>query len=51
MKFMNQLKILMKNQILRHSKIPAEISEKIFDQSKEWAILIAEELKYMGHFV
>ena len=36
------------DQILRHSKIPAEISEKLFEQSKEWAILIAEELKYIG---
>jgi len=36
------------NQILKHSKIPAEISKKIFDQSKEWAIIIAEELKYIG---
>ncbi len=36
------------NQILRYSKIPANISEKIFNQSKEWAILIAEELKYIG---
>ena len=36
------------NQILRHSKIPAEINEKIFDQSKEWAIMIANELKYIG---
>ena len=36
------------NQILKHSKIPAEISKKIFDQSKEWAVLIAEELKYIG---
>ena len=35
-------------QVLRRSKIPAEISEKIFNQSKEWAILIAEELKYIG---
>ncbi len=35
-------------QILKHSKIPAEISKKIFEQSKEWAILIAEELKYIG---
>ena len=35
-------------QILRHSKIPAEISKKLFNQSKEWAILIAEELKYVG---
>ncbi len=35
-------------QILRHSKIPAEISEKLFIQSKEWAILIAEGLKYIG---
>jgi 5-(carboxyamino)imidazole ribonucleotide synthase len=36
------------DQILRHSKIPAEISEKLSKQSKEWAILIAEELKYIG---
>ena len=36
------------NQILRYSKIPAEINEKLFNQSKEWAILIAEELKYVG---
>jgi len=37
-----------KDQILRYSKIPAEINEKIYNQSKEWAILIAEELKYVG---
>ena len=36
------------NQILKHSIIPAEISKKIFDESKEWAIRIAEELKYTG---
>jgi 5-(carboxyamino)imidazole ribonucleotide synthase len=36
------------DQILKHSKIPAEINEKIFNQSKDWAILIAEELKYVG---
>ena len=36
------------DQILRQSKIPAEISKKLFDQSKEWAILIAEELRYIG---
>jgi 5-(carboxyamino)imidazole ribonucleotide synthase len=36
------------DQILRHSKIPAEINEKLFKQSKEWAIMIAEELKYIG---
>ena len=36
------------NQILKHSVIPAEISKKIFDESKEWAIRIAEELKYIG---
>ena len=36
------------DQILRHSKIPAEISEKLFEQSKDWAVLIAEELKYIG---
>ena len=36
------------DQILKNSKIPAEISEKTFNQSKEWAIQIAEELKYVG---
>ena len=36
------------DQILKHSKIPAEINEKIFNQSKEWSMLIAEELKYIG---
>ena len=35
-------------QILRKSKIPADISVKLFEQSKEWAIIIAEELKYIG---
>jgi 5-(carboxyamino)imidazole ribonucleotide synthase len=36
------------DQILKHSKIPAEIDKKIFHQSKDWAMLIAEELKYVG---
>ena len=36
------------NQILKQSKIPAKISEKLFDQSKIWAIQIVEELKYIG---
>ena len=36
------------DQILKHSKIPAEISNKILEQSKEWAKQIAEELKYIG---
>ena len=36
------------DQILKHSKIPAEISNKILEQSKEWATQIAEELKYIG---
>jgi len=36
------------DQILKYSKIPAEISKNIFDQSKDWAIRIAEELKYIG---
>ena len=36
------------DQILKHSKIPAEISKKILDQSKDWAVLIAEELNYIG---
>ena len=36
------------DQILRNSKIPAEISDKILEQSKLWATTIAEELKYIG---
>ncbi len=36
------------DQILKHSKIPAEINKKILNQSKDWAKSIAEELKYIG---
>ncbi len=36
------------DQILKYSKIPAEIDKKIFNQSKDWATQIAEELKYIG---
>ena len=36
------------DQILKYSKIPADITKEIFNQSKEWAINIAEELKYIG---
>jgi 5-(carboxyamino)imidazole ribonucleotide synthase len=36
------------DQILRCSRIPAQISKKLFNQSKDWAIQIAEELKYIG---
>jgi len=36
------------NQILKYSKIPAEVNKDIFNQSKDWAISIAEELKYVG---
>ena len=36
------------DQILKHSKIPAEINKQLFDESKEWSIRIAEELKYIG---
>ena len=36
------------NQILKYSKIPAEINKETFNQSKDWAISIAEELKYIG---
>ena len=35
-------------QILKFSKIPADIDKKIYDQSKDWAMSIAEELKYIG---
>tara|TARA_B100000989_G_scaffold251555_1_gene199591 strand:+ start:383 stop:1429 length:1047 start_codon:yes stop_codon:yes gene_type:complete len=36
------------NQILKKSKIPADISDKIIKQSKEWSKQISEELKYIG---
>jgi len=36
------------DQILKLSKIPAEIDEKILSQSKLWSTKIAEELKYIG---
>ena len=36
------------DQILRNSKIPADIDNKIFEQSKDWAMTISEELKYVG---
>ncbi len=36
------------NQILKYSKIPANINKKLFNQSREWSIQIAEELKYIG---
>ena len=36
------------DQILKYSEIPAEISLKILDQSKDWATQISEELKYIG---
>ena len=35
-------------QILKYSKIPADISVKISQKSKEWACYIAEELNYIG---
>jgi len=35
-------------QILINSRIPAEITDKILEQSKLWAIQISEELKYIG---
>tara|TARA_B110001452_G_scaffold240005_1_gene221328 strand:- start:201 stop:1247 length:1047 start_codon:yes stop_codon:yes gene_type:complete len=36
------------DQILKHSKIPADIDSKILDQSKLWATQLAEELGYVG---
>ena len=36
------------DQILKYSKIPADISKKILAQSIEWTKTIAEELKYVG---
>ena len=36
------------DQILKYSLIPALVSKKIIEQSKDWATRIAEELKYIG---
>ena len=36
------------DQILRVSKIPAKIEDKIIIKSKEWASILAEELDYIG---
>ena len=36
------------DQILKHSKIPADINKKILDQSINWTTQICEELKYIG---
>ena len=36
------------DQILKHSKIPAEISDKIKNQAIDWATIISEELDYIG---
>ena len=36
------------DQILKHSKIPADISDSIKDKSLDWATKIVEELDYIG---
>ena len=36
------------NQILKHSKIPASIDEKIISKAKDWASIIADHLDYVG---
>ena len=36
------------DQILKYSKIPAEINKDLFNKSKEWAKYISEELNYIG---
>ena len=36
------------DQILKNSKIPADIDQRILEKSKLWAMQIAEELKYIG---
>ena len=36
------------DQILKYSKIPAEIDKDIFEKSKEWSKKISEELNYIG---
>ena len=36
------------NQILKYSKIPAAIDEKIISKAKDWASIIADDLDYIG---
>ena len=36
------------DQILKNSKIPAEINNEILEKSKNWAKIISEELDYIG---
>jgi 5-(carboxyamino)imidazole ribonucleotide synthase len=36
------------NQILKYSKIPVNLTDKLINQSKDWAVRISEELKYIG---
>ena len=36
------------DQILKYSKIPADINQKISEESKKWTRIIAEELNYIG---
>ena len=36
------------DQILKYSKIPADVNNEILNKSKEWASLIAEKLDYVG---
>ncbi len=36
------------NQILKYSKIPAVIDEKIVSKAKDWASIIADDLDYVG---
>ncbi len=36
------------NQILKYSKIPATINEKIILKAKDWASIIADHLEYIG---
>jgi 5-(carboxyamino)imidazole ribonucleotide synthase len=36
------------DQILKNSRIPADVNDKILKQSKLWAMKLTEELKYVG---
>ena len=36
------------NQILKYSKIPATIDDKIISKAKDWASIIADDLDYIG---
>ncbi len=43
-----EISVVVTRQILKHSKIPADISDEIKNKALDWAKTVAEELDYIG---